>query len=218
MLSKQFSKIGGFQPVRVFAPEGCQRVGTPESDFIQILNINGNHWLTISNCGCPKDTAVIYDSLNNSGIESYNNKLLRQISYMLMPRSKQMTLLCADIQKQVGTSDCGLFAIAVATSLCCGVLPQNCKLKQGKMPDHLVNCFSERVLTGFPKSGRTRNHQCYVDSQEVEVYCHCRQPDTGGVFMVQCDGLLGWFRRGCGNSTSTDIVHIFITYFIYYLK
>ena len=39
------------------------------------------------------------------------------MAYMLMPRSRHMTLFTADMEKQVGTLDCGLFAIAAATSL-----------------------------------------------------------------------------------------------------
>ena len=61
MLVNQFSNIGGLQPVCVFKPEGCQRVGTPENIFVQILNVSGNHWITVSDIGCPKDTAVVYD-------------------------------------------------------------------------------------------------------------------------------------------------------------
>ena len=75
MLAKQFTSIGGLQPVCIFEPQGCQRVGTPENAFVQILNVNDNHWITMSNIGCPKDTAVIYDLLHHD-INSYDDKLL----------------------------------------------------------------------------------------------------------------------------------------------
>jgi hypothetical protein len=45
MLAKQFPGIGGLQAVCVFAPEGCQRVGTPEQSFVQVLNVAGNDTL-----------------------------------------------------------------------------------------------------------------------------------------------------------------------------
>ena len=187
MLASQFSNIGGLQPVCIFEPKGCQRVGTPKNNFVQILNVSGNHWITVSDIGCPKDTAVVYDSLHCGNESSYQDKFLRQMAYMLMPRSRHMTLLTADIQKQEGNSDCGLFAVAVATSLCCGVLPQDNTWKQSEMRKHLARCFIEGVLTEFPTSSRSRNHQCYFDSRKVEVFCHCRQPYITQVYMVQCN-------------------------------
>ena len=42
MLAKQYPGIGGLQAVCVFEPEGCQRVGTPEQNFIQVVNVSGN--------------------------------------------------------------------------------------------------------------------------------------------------------------------------------
>ena len=169
MLANQFSNIGGLQPVCVFEPEGCQRVGTPKNNFVQILNVSGNHWITVSDIGCPKDTAVEYDSLHCANESSYRDKFLRQMAYMLMTRSRHMTLLTPDIQKQEGTSDCGLFAAAVATSLCCGVLPQDYSWKQSEMPEHLARCF-KRVLRVFPRSSRSRDHQCYFGSKKFQVF------------------------------------------------
>ena len=115
MLARQFQNIAGLQAVCIFVPEGCQRVGTPQQSFIQILNIGGNHWVTLSDIGCPKNTIVIYDSLYNDTEGSCKEKLMRQIAYMLMP-AKSMTILWADMQKQEGSSDCGL-------CYCCGNMP-----------------------------------------------------------------------------------------------
>jgi hypothetical protein len=83
MPAKQFPDIGGLQAVCVFAPEGCQRVGTPEQSFVQVLNVGGNHWIIISNVGCPKDSVVIYDSLYNNINASCKQNVLRQIAYIL---------------------------------------------------------------------------------------------------------------------------------------
>ena len=197
MLAKQFPGIGGLQAVCVFAPEGCQRVGTPEQSFVQVLNVGGNHWIIISNVGCPKDSVVIYDSLYNTINASCKQKVLRQIAYMLMPVSEHMTLLWEDIQKQEGTSDCGLFALAVATSLCCDGLPQDCDWQQEVMRGHLVKCIEAGVISSFPMSNTSRNHQLYHSSEEIDIYCHCRQPYRENIFMVQCDKCLDWFHRGC---------------------
>ena len=151
ILAKHFPYIGGLQAVWVFISEGCQSLGTPKEEFIQIINVTGNHWITVSNIGNPKDTITIYDSLYGDINPSYKAKFLRQIAYMVMATSSQITLQWADTQKQKGTSDCGLFAIAAATSLCYGISPQYCTWEQEKMREHLSECFERGDLVLFPQ-------------------------------------------------------------------
>ena len=114
-----------------------------------------------------------------------------------------LTFLWADIQKQEGTSGCGLFAIAAATSLCNDILPQNCIWPQEKMRKHLVKCIELGVISPFPVANRRESHQVYSKSEEVEVYCHCRQPYLKNVIMVECDICCEWFHRGRERVPST---------------
>ena len=197
ILAKHFPYIGGLQAVWVFISEGCQSLGTPEQEFIQIINVSGNHWITVSNIGNPKDTITIYDSLYADVSPSYKAKFLRQIAYMLMATSSHITLQWAEVQKQKGTSDCGLFAIAAATSLCYGVLPQYCSWEQEKMRDHLVTCFKRGDFTLFPQLPAAQGQKMYNRVEEVQVFCHCRQPYVENTFMAQCDSCSDWFHRGC---------------------
>ena len=37
----------------------------PTSEFVQILHVNGNHWITISNIGVSDNSVNVYDSLYN---------------------------------------------------------------------------------------------------------------------------------------------------------
>ena len=197
ILAKHFPYIGGLQAVWVFISEGCQSLGTPEQEFIQIINVSGNHWITVSNIGNPKDTITIYDSLYADVSPSYKAKFLRQIAYMLMATSSHITLQWAEVQKQKGTSDCGLFAIAAATSLCYGVLPQYCSWEQEKMREHLVTCFKRGDFTLFPQLPAAQGQKMYNRVEEVKVFCHCRQPYVENTFMAQCDSCSDWFHRGC---------------------
>jgi hypothetical protein len=119
ILAQHFPYIRGLQAVWVFISEGCQYVGTPTNEFVQILNIAGNHWITVSNIGCPKHTITVYDSLYSDVNPSSRANFLRQIAYMLMPTSKHVTIQWADMQKQVvdtrGTSfrDCIVYVAYV---------------------------------------------------------------------------------------------------------
>ena len=197
ILAKHFPYIGGLQAAWVFISEGCHSIGTPKEDFVQILNVGGNHWITVSNVGNPKDTITIYDSLYDGVSCSCKAKFTKQMAFMLMATSKHVTLQQADMQKQTGSSDCGLFAIAAATSLCYDVLPQDCPWEQGKMQVHLSTCFKLVDLTLFPQSSLVRRHRSYRRMEKVEVFCHCRQPNNKHAFMVQCDSCKDWFHRGC---------------------
>ena len=147
--------------------------------------------------GNPKDTITIYDSLYGDISPSYRAKFLRQIAYMVMATSSQITLQWADTQKQKGTSDCGLFAIAAATSLCYGISPQYCTWEQEKMREHLSECFETGDLVLFPQLPAARGHKWYTRVEEVEVFYHCRQPYADNTFMAQCDSCSNWFHRGC---------------------
>ena len=98
-LSHQYPQIGGFQSACVFKPEGCQQVGKPEGHFVQILNLPGNHWATVSNINCPKDTVAVYDSMNNSPPSAGKNKLLKHLACLVVPK-KTLKIEWVDIQKK----------------------------------------------------------------------------------------------------------------------
>jgi hypothetical protein len=69
--------------------------------------------------------------------------------------------------------------------------------QQEEMRGHLVKCIEAGVISSFPMSNTSRNHQLHHSSEEIDIYCHCRQPYRENVFMVQCDKCLDWFHRGC---------------------
>ena len=54
------------------------------------------------------------------------------------------------MQHQRGSSDCGVFAIAVCTALLNGVDVSTVVFSQAKMREHLVSCFIAKSLTPFP--------------------------------------------------------------------
>ena len=51
MLKQQHPSIGGFQP-----PALSQNLAMilPQEQFVQIVNVNKNHWIALSTVGCPK--------------------------------------------------------------------------------------------------------------------------------------------------------------------
>lgn len=92
---------------------------TPNRDFILILHDGANkHWVTIS-AVIDTATADVYDSLYMSASASIKH----QLAALLSTSKESIELRYIDVQKQSGTNDCGLFAIAFTTALCFGRQP-----------------------------------------------------------------------------------------------
>ena len=74
-------------------------------------------------------------------------KKLLQLFKTCSKRLESLKFEIADMQVQKGSTDCGVFAIAVATSLLYGINPS---YKQDKMRDHLLCCLDSGSLSVFP--------------------------------------------------------------------
>lgn len=72
------------------------------------------------------------------------------ISNLFQCGSDKLSIKVAHSQKQRGSSDCGLFAIAFATAIAFGISPMKLKLRQEAVRAHLVHCFDKNHLSPFP--------------------------------------------------------------------
>ena len=54
------------------------------------------------------------------------------------------------MQRQIGSQDCGLFAITVSTALLHGLDVPQITFCQKEMRRHLISCFIAKSLTPFP--------------------------------------------------------------------
>ena len=68
----------------------------------------------------------------------------------LLNCSSQIKVEVVNVQQQEGHSDCGLFAVAFATSLCFDIPPATQNFVQTEMRSHLATCFQKGVLEPFP--------------------------------------------------------------------
>ena len=73
---------------------------------VQILH-SGNHWLTIS-------TVRVYDSLH----QTLPHSIKMQDAALLNTKDEKIVVHYANVQQQKNLSDCGLFAIDFAMSIC----------------------------------------------------------------------------------------------------
>ena len=56
----------------------------------------------------------------------------------------------ANISKQKGVKDCGLYAIAIAVLLVKGLDPEGVTFVQDQMRNHVVSCFEAGNFEDFP--------------------------------------------------------------------
>ena len=83
----------------------------PTSNAIQIFHIKQSHWVCAANCKSGKQV-LMYDSAYSSWDQASLALLQKQF------RCNMASIKLVDgIQKQVGGTECGLFAIAFATTI-----------------------------------------------------------------------------------------------------
>ena len=149
---------------------------------MQVLHVPG-HWITVSNLGCTARNVVnIYDSLHGYPSSS----LQEMIADIIQVQEKSIVFQVMNVQRQRGGSDCDLFALAHATSLCNGSDPTEISYDQSKMRKHLVAAFDECRLREFPRSRDRVVRTAIICKISTKVYCPCRKPKRG--LMVACDG------------------------------
>ena len=78
--------------------------------------LGGNHWITISTLKCPPAVVCVYDSLHYQ----LSPSVKKTVADLLQTKKEHIIIQYMNTQVQEGGSDCGLFAIATATTLSWG--------------------------------------------------------------------------------------------------
>ncbi len=141
LLCKQFPNIEGLGNTLLQSKSPVMKI----SNGLQIIFDRGNHWIVASSIGCEPHIVNVYDSIYSS-----INENTKKVICNLFDKSKT-NIVQVGIHHQVGDTDCGLFAIAIATSLLFGVdTGRTIRFKQHEMRNHLHDCFTSIKLIPFP--------------------------------------------------------------------
>lgn len=159
---------------------------------MQILHNGEGHWLTISTIGIESPATVnVYDSKYYTA----SAEVKIQVASILHTEYPQIKLLFQDVQKQVGSSDCGVFALAYATALILGIKPEECLFDQNMMRKHLISCFEDKKISAFPLRSRRKTRKVWTDI--ISVFCLCRMPECSTPSeWVECSSCCEWFHVG----------------------
>ena len=152
---------------------------------LQVLHVNGDHWITVTTCDCDgADIIVFY-----SKYVSLTKSTMTLLTKLVKSKNKFFTAQITNTIKQSGSRDCEVFAAAYATSLAFGHNSCAFVYDQCRMREHLLRCLQQKKMEPFPYIRMRRTGTPRV--QFVNVYCHCRCPDSGNA-MVCCDSNSIW--------------------------
>lgn len=110
---------------------------------------------------------------------------------MLLHTGDAVTFINEKVQKQIGSADCGLFALAFATDLCQGFYPTNQCYDQSLMRQHYVNC-----LESATKTTRRVPYHMVQNKTSVPIFCQCRLPNDKREY-VECFKCSSWYHTEC---------------------
>ena len=188
LLKQQHPNISGFQATTLQLTRTFEIQG--EREFVQIFNVNGNHWIAVSTVQCPAGVVKVYDSMH-LGLPS---SLKSVIADILHTTKKSLTIEYANVQLQRGGCDCGLLAIPNVTAICNGEDPALLQIDQDQTRQHLLTCLEDNLIAPFPARPTVR--KICLRSEELQVYCHCRMPKDSRR-MITCNGCKEKYHVSC---------------------
>ena len=195
LIHRQFPAIGGLQNTVLQYSKSLQPFAHQQN--IQIVHVilgRIHHWVVVSTVGCKKDEIEVYDSLQMQP-NLYTRTVIAQY---LRSQSHSFKIKVANVATQKGSTDCGLYAIAMMTSLAYNENPSNLIYNQQDMRIHLEQCFEKGILEKFPFSKTRRVTKQFSSETDVAIYCKCRLPDPeDGSKMIQCDNCQEWYHMEC---------------------
>ena len=137
----------------------------PSADLVQFLHINGNHWVTISNIGEEPGVVNLYDSLQLKP----NVETLNQIAQFSKSSCDTLKVKVQNVHIQENSNDCGILAIAFATSLLSGQDPTT--VKYFNIRNHLMKCIKTGNMSQFPTTKRCHGPPIHELHYLLECYC-----------------------------------------------
>jgi len=198
LLKEQFPLLGGFQSTLLQNSKLNSQLRNPKH-AIQVIHLEAEkHWVTVSTIGCDENIVNLYDSSL-----SYVPLSLEQAIVALLKPKCPVTVKVKNVIKQVGSTDCGVYALAYCTSLALGSNPCLSVYRQVEMRDHLISCMENLSFSTFPLSKKRRLSSDECSVHVIEICPICLLSDNG-TLMVLCEQCSRWYHKDCVPSFSED--------------
>ena len=148
LLKDQFCSLNGLESTLLQAKE-VSRTEEMIKNKLQIIHCREReHWIIATTIKSYKGEVLVADSI----FKSLDIETRKTINMLFKPtgKTKMVDIKLLNSQKQKGSDDCGLFAIAFATAFAHGVSIEKIRFHQESMRAHLVRCFYTNKLAMFP--------------------------------------------------------------------
>ena len=96
----------------------------------------------MSTIGCQPGEINVYDSLYTDVDENTKCKIEKALG-------SSINFSMATVQRQVGVTDCGVYAVTFVTNLAFGI-ESGFRFQQDSLRPHLQICFEQRCICPFP--------------------------------------------------------------------
>jgi hypothetical protein len=188
LIQKAYPRVAGFQNTNMGE---TLTFNVMKTEFVQILHTGHSHWVTVhaTQADCTSGIVNVYDSLH----PSLTIKLKKQIACLLFSDQNEITVNYRYCQFQVGSSDCGLFALAFASILAAQDDPSKYLFDQSAMRRHIHRCLLSGVFNPFPTK-RIRRRISKKTVISFSVHCMCRMPEAPVEKMIQCNKCKEWYH------------------------
>ena len=200
LLKKEFTEHGGFQSSQCGRNLNFKVLGL-DVKYVQILQVNSNHWVMVSNIDTSSNKAsrnrvLIFDSLMPKRIST---DLKQQVCSFVRPMKSKFMFDVMNVMTQVNLYDCGLHAIANATEILHGRNPCKCVWDTRRLREHLIKCLENRIMSRFPivRERRIAFGGAVKFFKEEFIYCSCRMPDDEHSGMICCSSCSEWYHLSC---------------------
>ena len=215
ILRNQFPNVAAMYNTH-WLDSGFPSIEQNSRKWLQIIHVvKRQHWILVSmGFFDPLTTVFVLDSMDTTGKnKSITPEVLDGIAQILKTPEESFSVTSYGCQQQPDGYNCGVFAIALATSLLFNENISEIEFDVAKMRPHLQECFKEKKLTPFPKlqsnvqyKTRSQRQMRSSNSKEIikcQVYCVCRMPyhegrrAKKGKATVECSKCKKWFHKDC---------------------
>ena len=134
----------------------------------------------MSSIGCEDGEVNVYDTFHTE-LQELPDSTIRTISRLIVT-SPQLTLKMIEVDRQKNSDDCGVLAVAIASTPCIAVYDIQ------RIREHLMECLARSKFSPFPViwERSTSDINC-LDVIQLDVHCVCRLPELPGDKMAECE-------------------------------
>ena len=145
LLKAQFSKLNGLQ-LTLLQEKPLAPTNEELQNKLQLIFCKEHqHWVVATTINCDCNEVAVYNSL----FAFLDMESIQVVENLFTCDNVKPHIKMIKYQKQKGSKDCGVYAIAIATFLGFGLRPTKA-FRQDVMRSHLVNCFNKMSMSPFP--------------------------------------------------------------------